>query len=203
MKTARILGGVRLNKYFCVIDTETTWDNCIMSIGIVIADSCTFKPIDYRYYIITPEYRFGGMYSSRLLFNNQKASMIDSRDAVLNYAISLLTCYHTNSIFAYNASFDFRQLPELSKFTWYDIMRLAAYKQFNHAIPITADCCKTGKLKRGYGVEDIIRMLSGDNQYLETHNAIFDAFDELRIMSLLGHNIDRYSIARLNNAITK
>ena len=33
-------------KYFAVIDTETTWDNQVMSIGVVIADKDTKEVID-------------------------------------------------------------------------------------------------------------------------------------------------------------
>ena len=64
-------------------------------------------------------------------------------------------------------------------------MRLAAYKQYNHTIPRNAECCKTGKLKRNYGVEPILRNLSGEKRYVETHNALLDAVDELKIMKLL------------------
>lgn len=30
------------NSYFAVIDTETTWSNAVMSIGVAIAESSTF-----------------------------------------------------------------------------------------------------------------------------------------------------------------
>ena len=70
-------------------------------------------------------------------------------------------------------------------------MRLAAYKQFNSAIPADAECCKTGKLKRGYGVENILKMLGKEN-YMEIHNALTDAIDELEIVRLLGHPVDMY-----------
>ncbi len=74
-------------------------------------------------------------------------------------------------------------------------MRLAAYRQYNLAIPSSADCFKTGRLKRGYGVEDILKMLSKNKRYRETHNAVLDAQDELEIIRLLGHDIIEYDIA--------
>ena len=61
------------------------------------------------------------------------------------------------SIFAYNAKFDYSYLPELHGFEWYDIMQKAAYRQYNPAIPSTAQCCSTGRLKSGYTVEKIGR----------------------------------------------
>ena len=43
-----------------------------------------------------------------------------------------------------------------------------------------------------------MRMLTGKKSYHETHNAVCDAVDELKIMKLLGHPIDTYEIARIN-----
>ncbi len=98
-------------------------------------------------------------------------------------------------LFAYNASFDRNHLPEYRDYEWYDIMRLAAYRQYNKAIPDCADCYKTGRMKHGYGVENILRMLSNNSRYKETHNAVFDAEDELQIMQLLGRALSEYEIA--------
>ena len=89
----------------------------------------------------------------------------------------------------------FRSLPEYAKYQWYDIMRLAAYRQYNKAIPSSADCYQTGRLKRGYGVEEILKMLSQNKWYKETHNAVLDALDELKIMELLECEISAYEIA--------
>jgi hypothetical protein len=96
------------------------------------------------------------------------------------------------SIFAYNACFDRNHLSELRDFDWYDIMRLAAYRQTNPKIPATADCCSTGRLKRGYGVEAMLRLLSENPAYHESHNAFFDCVDELEIMRLLGYPLSQY-----------
>jgi len=54
-------------------------------------------------------------------------------------------------------------------------------------------------LKRGYGVENILKMLSGNHRYYETHNAVLDAEDELQIMQLLGHGLNEYEIALLSD----
>ena len=100
--------------------------------------------------------------------------------------------YGIEDIFAYNACFDRNHLPELEDFQWFDIMRLAAYRQFNPCIPDCADCFSTGRLKRGYGVEPMLRLLSGRSSYRETHNALDDALDELKIMALLGRPCGDY-----------
>lgn len=181
---------------FAVIDTETNWDDEVMSIGVVVADAETKKEIDSVYYIIEPEYRVGGMYSDELQSGQKKTRVINRRQA-LKEIKEWLNIYGVRKLFAYNACFDKKHLPEYSGYEWYDIMRLAAYRQYNRAILDSADCCKTGKLKRGYGVENILRMLSKNEGYNETHNAFLDAQDELKIMELLGCEIREYDIAAL------
>ena len=52
--------------YFAVIDTETNWNDQVMSIGIVIAEAQSFRLIDKKYYVIYPAYQAGGMYESVL-----------------------------------------------------------------------------------------------------------------------------------------
>ena len=47
---------------FAVIDTETTWSDKVMSIGLAIADSDSFDLLDQRYYILTPYKNHGGMF---------------------------------------------------------------------------------------------------------------------------------------------
>lgn len=177
-----------------VIDTETNWNDAVMSIGIVIADSGTREKIDSLYYIIDPEYRVGGMYSDELR-PDEKGVRITDRKQALEEIRCWLDTYHVRKLFAYNASFDKRHLPEYAAYQWYDIMRLAAYRQYNKAIPLSADCCKTGRMKCGYGVENILKLLGRDEKYSETHNAVLDAEDELRIMRLLGYEIGVYDIA--------
>ena len=40
--------------------------------------------------------------------------------------------------------------------------------------------------------EPMLRLLSGNRGYRETHNALFDALDELEILRLLGQNVACY-----------
>ena len=177
---------------FAVIDTETNWADQVMSIGIVIADSNTFKTVDARYYILPRECQVGGMYSATLYMETPVKPLLCSRNDAISDLLRLFHLHGVRSIFAYNACFDRNHLPELGRFRWHDIMRLAAYRQSNPAIPKDADCCSTGRLKRGYGVEAMIRLLSGDRSYRESHNAYFDVLDELQIMRLLAHPAEHY-----------
>lgn len=185
-----------MKEKFAVIDTETNWNDEVMSIGVVIADAKTQEKIDSIYYIITPEYLVGGMFSNELRPDGAGVHIADRRQALQEIS-QWMDSHHVRKLFAYNASFDRNHLPEYAEYQWYDIMRLAAYRQYNRAIPDTADCYKTGRLKWGYGVEAVLKMLSEDKRYSETHNAVLDAEDELRIMQLLGHGIRTYEVAAI------
>lgn len=184
------------NKNFAVIDTETTWSDNVMSIGVVIANADTKSVIDTKYYLVDPEYKNGGMYSSALRMSGIKETITNTREEVINELEHWLTSYGVTHLLAYNAAFDRNHLPELRSYIWCDIMRLAAYRQYNPKITEDMECCKSGRLKRGFGVEPILRLLSENHGYHETHNAYFDALDELEIVWLLGHSIETY-----NNAI--
>lgn len=169
----------------------------VMSIGTIIADSITFELIDKRYYILTPFKNHGGMYTYTLYAGGIKPDLECSRKKAMDELIRFFFAYDVETIFAYNAAFDYRHLPELRHLAWYDIMKLAAYRQYNSKIPSCAECYGTGRLKSGYGVESIYRMLSKDIEYCEMHNALTDALDELQIMKLLNHDLSRYTFAKI------
>ncbi len=187
---------VKVGGRIAVIDTETNWHDEVMSVGVAIADQKSFKCLDRRYYVIEPECRVGG-YFSGVMYKCKDRPFEAERDTVIEAVRQYLDGYGISRIFAYNGKFDVGHLPELADYEWYDIMRLAAYRQYNSAIPASAECCKTGRLKRDYGVESIMRMLTGNVRYSEVHNAVLDAVDELKIMELLGHEIEAYECARL------
>ncbi|MGN0976514.1 MAG: hypothetical protein ACI4PH_00535 [Faecousia sp.] len=177
---------------FAVIDTETNWADRVMSIGCCIADGDTFQLQAMQYHILTPECQTGGMYEYALFLDTPVKPKVCSRREAMQELLNWFSKYGVTSLYAYNARFDRNHLPELERLNWYDIMRLAAYRQYNPRIPARADCCSTGRLKRDYGVESMLRLLSGNRAYRETHNALYDALDELEIMRLLGHRLENY-----------
>ena len=178
-----------MSKRFAVIDTETNWNDNVMSIGVLIANK-NFERKDSRYYILPEEESIGGMYSSTMRKTSHE--ILTGRRTDVIYDLKDFLNYHrVDDLLAYNASFDKNHLPELKEFCWRDIMKLAAYKQHNPHIPDHMECCGTGRLRRGYGVEPMLQIL-GVEDYCETHNAIIDARDELMIMKILGHDIDFY-----------
>lgn len=181
---------------FAVLDTETNWDNRVMSVGIVLADGIDLTPTDTRYFVLTPEAEVGGMFSSALWLESTPA-LVRTREEAIREIREWLAAAEVESIFAYNARFDWGMLPELRDRRWYDIMGLAAYRQYNDSIPPWADCCRSGRLRRGFGVEAILRLLRQD-YYREEHNALRDALDELEIMRRLGHRPETYERARVD-----
>ena len=178
--------------YFALLDTETNWVDQVMSIGTVIADSETFEIISVKYHVLPAECAVGGMYESTLFLDTPYPPILCCREDAINDLKNWFAALGISKLFAYNASFDRNHLPEFKDYAWFDIMRLAAYRQFNPCIPDCADCYSTGRLKRGYGVEPMLRLLSGKRRYHETHNAVLDALDELSIMRLLGIPVDCY-----------
>ena len=178
---------------FAVIDTETNWADQVMSIGTAIADTDTLELREAKYHVLPIECQIGGMYESTLFLETPAAPILCTREEAIRDLLQWFGEYDIRAIFAYNACFDRNHLPELEGFSWYDIMRLAAYRQHNPKIPLRAECCRTGRMKRGYGVEAMLRLLSGSNTYHESHNAFFDAMDELEIMRLLGYHPSRYT----------
>lgn len=184
--------------HIAVIDTETNWYDRIMSIGIVIADAATYEPLVYKYYVLEKEALRGGMFEAALFLSGLAMEPEITRHDAMTSVSDFLLAHDVCGIFAYNAVFDCGHMPELSSFHWYDIMRLAAYRQYNAVIPPYAECCNTGRLKRGYGVEPMYRLLANNPDYFETHNALYDALDELKIMQMLGHPIDTYEKTLIN-----
>ena len=184
------------SRIIAVIDTETNWHDEVMSLGVALADATTYKCVEKRYYIFEPECMVGGMFSNVMNIRGISAIRCRREEALEDLDV-YLPANNVSKIFAYNARFDYGHLPELQKYEWFDIMRLAAYKQYNRAIPDSRPCCKTGRLKSDYGVESITRLLTGDSSYRETHNAVFDAIDELRIIELLGLPLSEYECARI------
>ena len=115
-----------MSRRFAVIDTETNWKDEVMSIGVLIARCKNFERTDSRYYILPKAEKIGGMYSSSMRQTKHEIITKHRGDAIddLRY---LLESNGGDDLFAYNASFDKRHLPELSDFCWRDIMKVAAY----------------------------------------------------------------------------
>lgn len=190
------------NIHFAVIDTETNWMDRVMSIGVCVVNKQTYEIIEKKYYIITNEISYGGMYSYALRMITYPDPKECTRKEAMDDIALFLRKYTIKDVFAYNAKFDYRHLPEMNYVSWYDIMKIAAYKQYNSMIPDHLECYKSGRLKRNYGVEAITVLLKGDNNYQEKHNALYDAIDETNIMKMLRVPYETYIEHALINEAT-
>ncbi len=184
---------------FAVIDTETTWSNLVMSIGLCVVEKESYRHLEEKYYILIPEANEPGMYSDALRIKNCPEPCKCTRSEALEKIRNIIEAYSISEVFAYNAPFDYAHLPEMDYVAWYDIMKIAAYKQFNSRLPDHWEYCKTGRLKHNYGAEPMLRLLSGNNSYCETHNAALDAFDETELMKMMNVPYEVY----LKNAYVK
>lgn len=186
-----------VNKNIAVIDVETNYDNEVFSVGVVIADSADFQWFDKEYWIIENNLKVGGMYARNIwvplpLEFREEINVVKTRQEMIAQLIHFLKSYEVKNWFSYT-KFDFRHLPELHKsFEHNDISIFAKSKQFNKHIPLNAVTTKKGDLKSGWNAQNIYRMLTKDQSYIETHNALLDAMDELRIMELLDLDIETF-----------
>ena len=97
-----------------VIDTETNWNDEVMSVGAVIADAETLQPVDSRYYIVTPEYRRGGMYSDVLRISGTPEPAVLTAAELKEQLNAWLHASGVDAVFAYNARFDMGHMPALA-----------------------------------------------------------------------------------------
>ncbi|WP_010320977.1 hypothetical protein [Mesomycoplasma ovipneumoniae] len=186
-----------MNKNIAVIDVETNYENEVFSVGVVIADSADFQWFDKQYWIIKNNWKVGGMYAHNIWVPlpvefREEINVVKTHQEMIAQLIHFLKSYKVKNWFSYT-KFDFRHLPELHKsFEHNDISIFAKSKQFNKHIPLNAELTKKGDLKSGWNAQNIYRMLTKDQSYIETHNALLDAMDELRIMELLGLDIETF-----------
>ncbi|MDO6829813.1 hypothetical protein [Mesomycoplasma ovipneumoniae] len=196
-----------VNKNIAVIDVETNYENEVFSVGVVIADSTDFKLIDKKYWIIENNLKVGAMYARNAWFLlpfefKQETIFVQTRKEMIVRLIKFLKSYEVKNWFSYT-NYDFRHLPELHEsFEYNDISIFAKSKQFNKHIPLNVELTKNGDLKRGWNAENIYRMLTKDQSYVETHNALLDAMEELRIMELLGLDIETFLNPDINKEKT-
>lgn len=182
------------SKKIAIIDTETNYYDEVISIGVVIADAKTYEILEKRYMIVYPECDCPAMYSNRLYHPSVKIDLKSNRHKVIDYLENLLKKHEIKHILSYNSSFDEKHLYDLCDYEWHDIMKVAACKQYNPTLN-GLETFSTGRLRRGYGLDSILKRLRSYNNlkdYCEVHNALTDAVDELEVMKLLGHKINVY-----------
>ncbi len=194
-----------VDEMFAVVDVETTWSDvqslefgekykdAAFSIGVIIADAKTFQIVRALYYVLEPECSENGKFQMNINMVPEDMTCKCSREEAINGIKHILKEHRVEKVFAYSAGFDKRHLPELADYSWCDIINKAAYRDENNLLTDDKfEFYASGRLKRGYGAQDIYRLMSGDQCYCETHNALYDAIDELYIMEKLGYAPSEY-----------
>lgn len=189
------------SEYFAVVDVETNWYNQVMSIGIVIADGSNFNAVEKKYYVIYPECQSGGYYSDALRDVNKQLITDCSRKEAIDGITRMMSRYNASDILAYNAPFDYKCLNELHNYTWRDILPIAANRSFNSKLPDNCEYYSTGLLKRGRGLQNILRLIYWQG-YTERHNALQDALDELQLMQLIDQPLSVYREYKPKQSLT-
>lgn len=161
-----------------------------MTVGAVVANE-DFEIQDMIYLMSFGAYMQGGLYKDRVY----KTSLCPNKMHTNEMIAQIRDFYDKNNcemVFAYNASFDKKLITSLPQDQWYDILKIAAYKQFNPYLPEDEEYCGTGRLKKDYNAERLYKLLSGNAGYKEMHNAFQDACDELAIMRMMKVPLDVY-----------
>jgi|GEM_PF-3570304 len=203
---------------FVMIDVETDGGNLVCTIGAVIVNSKTWIIEELHYYTIEGTEHlcwYGnainlGQFAEFLQEFEQITftKNICAYDEAIQGLRKTINTHHITQIFAYNASFDCRMLPEFSDFIWCDVIHKAAYEQYNPLLPKNTEFYGSGKMKRGYSVESMYRLVCPKHKgylpswkrkfgqlgskYFETHNGLIDAVDQVRIMQAIGYTSELY-----------
>ena len=119
-----------MREHIAVIDTETTWSGAVMTVGIVIADASNYEIVGYKYYVIKEALREGGMFDYVVHIKGINEEKV-SRKKIADNISAFLMEHDVSSVFAYNAGFDKNCLAFMKDYIWHDIMRIAAYRQYN------------------------------------------------------------------------
>lgn len=192
-------------EFFAVIDTETNEDfekssigipdGTMMSVGLVIAESDSLAAVKTYYGIDKLEAKKPAWEPAKraLYLQEYKPDREGTRIDIIKDVKEILAAYHVKQIYAYNGSFDKNHLKELSDFDWVDIMSLCTYKQMNKYLPSNLEAYKTGRVKSGYKVDDILGYIHDASHEHEKHNALSDAEDELFIMQKIGQPLKAYA----------
>lgn len=161
-----------------------------MTIGAVVAND-QFEIIDQIYLMSFGAYMQGGLYKDRVYKTSFCPNEMHTPE-MLETIRKFYDKHNCEMVFAYNAPFDKKLITSLPPDQWYDIMKIAAYRQYNPHLPDNEEYCGTGRLKKDYNAERLYKLLSGNKDYKEMHNAFQDACDELAIMKLMKVPLDVY-----------
>lgn len=183
-----------------IINTKTNNMGDAIAIGVTIVDTNKWQLQQAQYYIISEALLYPHTYDNLYIAHVYKSYFGKLCD-VENHIRNLLTQYQITNIYAYNAQFVLKQCPGLDKYYWHDIMKIAAYQQHNPYLPSNIDYLNNGRIKYKYNIPHIMEYLN-ISCFRYTDHALYDTFDELRIMQFLKIPIHEYDITCINQLPT-
>ena len=85
----------------------------------------------------------------------------------------------------------------MQNYHWYDIIKVAAHKQYNYKLPDNLMFNDQGRLLYKCNIKDLMEILTKTYFYYTNH-ALYDTLDIARIMKIVDLNINVYDCAKIN-----
>ena len=181
-------------EYVAIIDTKTNYLGNAISIGVAIVNA-QFEIQQAQYYLIPEElmneHASKDDYDIVHVYKTYYGRLFDCQ----NHIRTILNQYNITNIYAYNAFYVKQTLPEMNNYNWFDVARIATYKQYNHKIPINTKCDENGQLLR-YTLSNVMELMT-NGYYRYVNHALYNALDIIQLMKYIGLSIDKYEHAKL------
>lgn len=180
-----------------IIDAKLNFIDEIISIGIAIVDAKTFEIKTAEYFLVPEELIIDGFNNGNITIAHTYQTYFGAHKDIENHIRKLLNQYNITNIYTFNGKFIYSKLTGLQKYHWYDIMKVAAYKQYNYKLPDNLMFNDQGRLLYKCNIKDLMEILTKTYFYYTNH-ALYDVLDETKMMKLLDLNINVYDCAKMN-----
>lgn len=163
-----------------VLRTMTNSEGSLCAVGVVITNTADWRPIAEYRYVIAPEAETADQ--DVLFLPVEKDCICTScRSEHLLFRLKqMLSEEKVQYIVSYGSSARFF-LPGID-LPWLDIQNVSAYRKYNPFIPKKAKLYRNGRMKSGYGMEAMMRIVTGDKSYIRTGNPVRDCEADLCIL---------------------
>ena len=180
-----------------IIDAKLNFIDEIISIGIAIVDAKTFKVKTAEYFLVPEELIIDGFNNDNITIAHTYQTYFGAHKDIENHIRKLLNQYNITNIYTFNGKFIYRKLAGLQKYHWYDIIKVAAYKQYNYKLPDNLMFNDQGRLLYKCNIKDLMEILTKTYFYYTNH-ALYDTLDIARMMSLIDLPIEQYGFSKIN-----
>ena len=180
-----------------ILDAKTNFIDNIISIGVSIVNAKTFEVKTAEYFLIPEELIVDGLNNNNVNIHHIYKTYFGAQKDVENHIRKLLNQYGITNIYTFNGKFIYKQLTGLQNYHWYDIIKVAAHKQYNYKLPDNLMFNDQGRLLYKCNIKDLMEILTKTYFYYTNH-ALYDTLDIARIMKIVDLNINVYDCAKIN-----